>query len=217
MRYVCVAIGHFLIHAFCLNLFSARAEDFTASSMANWHQRRGHLANGTAPSGDPPTTWDEAPRRRAGRFRRQGTVLDADHRGEQVVPAHGDQKPIAPWNCPPRREPSRYTLGRRRAGTASARAPQQRLSVRSVMCLDRTTGNVLWQDTWLTRKCPRRASPRSRMRRRRPRPTASIIVRSFALARHFLLRPQTGQQTCGSRTWGDMEINRSASAKEPRR
>lgn len=37
-----------------------RADDAaTAKQLANWHQWRGPLANGTAPQAEPPVTWDE--------------------------------------------------------------------------------------------------------------------------------------------------------------
>ena len=35
------------------------SEDLTRVPLDNWHQWRGPEANGTAPHGDPPVTWDE--------------------------------------------------------------------------------------------------------------------------------------------------------------
>src|SRR5271157_1841153 len=39
--------------------FAAQAADQPPPWLDNWHQWRGPEANGTAPHGDPPITWDE--------------------------------------------------------------------------------------------------------------------------------------------------------------
>ena len=43
-----------------LSLFASAswAGDFETDKLDNWHQWRGPLADGTAPKGDPPITWD---------------------------------------------------------------------------------------------------------------------------------------------------------------
>src|SRR5437588_1485526 len=43
---------------FIVLVFSSGGE-FRAEKLDNWPQWRGPLANGTAPTGDPPITWDE--------------------------------------------------------------------------------------------------------------------------------------------------------------
>src|SRR5947209_15985570 len=42
----------------CLPSAAAGAEGFPAGRLNNWHQWRGPHADGTAPRGDPPVTWD---------------------------------------------------------------------------------------------------------------------------------------------------------------
>src|SRR5688572_1477405 len=43
----------------CLPAPAARGQQAPLDPVAQWHQWRGPLANGTAPHGDPPVTWDE--------------------------------------------------------------------------------------------------------------------------------------------------------------
>jgi len=47
-----------LIACACLLTGTARADDPLREHVDNWHQWRGPLANGTAPKGDPPVSWD---------------------------------------------------------------------------------------------------------------------------------------------------------------
>jgi outer membrane protein assembly factor BamB len=53
MKYRCL-----LIACACLLAGAARGDDLSREHLDNWHQWRGPLANGTAPKGDPPVTWD---------------------------------------------------------------------------------------------------------------------------------------------------------------
>lgn len=120
---------------------AARGDDFAAASLNNWHQWRGPLANGTSPGADPPLTWDDT----------------TNIRWKTALPGEGSSTPIiwgddvfvltaietdrtvelapepvkeAPKDAPPMpRRPNCPTNYHQFV----------------VMCLDRMSGNVRWQ------------------------------------------------------------------------
>ncbi len=212
MRYVRALIGLVLIHAFGLNLLTAHAEDFTALSMANWHQWRGPLANGTAPSGDPPTTWDEA----------------TNVRWKMSPPGEGSSTPIIWGNklflltaiktdrtveLPPE-EPKPVQPSVEGAPPPRRAKRPNNIYQFVVMCLDRATGNVPLATSGQRGSSARRASPRSWLRLVLADDRRPASVRLIRLARHLLLQPRRTAivEARPGRHWKPMPV----SAREPR-
>ncbi len=114
------------------------AEDFASQRAANWHQWRGPEATGVAPLGDPPSEWDET----------------RNLKWKVELPGQGKSTPII-WN-------DRIFLitavntGKVVDGAAKPEdQPQRQFGIKFpntlyrfvVLCLDRTTGKVLWERT----------------------------------------------------------------------
>ncbi|HEY4308401.1 MAG TPA: PQQ-binding-like beta-propeller repeat protein [Pirellulales bacterium] len=119
------------------------AAGFANSQMANWHQWRGPLSNGIAPQGDPPTTWDE----------------NTNVRWKVTPPGEGSSTPII-WDdkiflltaIPTDREVELPAEPEKPVVPSVPGAPAPRRAKRPsnvhqfvVLCLDRATGNTLWQ------------------------------------------------------------------------
>jgi outer membrane protein assembly factor BamB len=114
----------------------AAGDDLSTARDENWHQWRGPHANGVAPVGDPPTEWSE----------------EKNVKWKAPVPGHGKSTPIvwgqrvflvtavdtgkiAPGAAPPDEQPDR-PFGIKYPNT---------LFRFVVLCLDRNTGEVLWE------------------------------------------------------------------------
>jgi outer membrane protein assembly factor BamB len=121
---------------------AARADDFAAQRDRNWHQWRGPHANGVAPQANPPAEWDE----------------QTNIKWKVPIPGLGNATPIV-W------EDQIFVLTAvesaaaedKTAQTSTTAQPQQRRrrggsrrptqTAFLVLCLDRATGAVRWQQT----------------------------------------------------------------------
>jgi outer membrane protein assembly factor BamB len=93
-----------------------------------WPQWRGPLATGVAPLADPPLTWSET----------------NNVKWKTPIPGEGDSTPIVWGNRI--FILSAIATGRKPAGPVAADAPNE-IYRWVVLCLDRSTGKVLWQKT----------------------------------------------------------------------
>lgn len=114
-------------------------DEFSPTSPANWAQWRGPSANGTAPGGNPPIEWNET----------------KNIRWKREIPGKGSASPIVWGNklflltAVPTDRPAEKS-----AAQTPAEAPSEgrRLALDAptvyyqfrVMCLDRMTGDILW-------------------------------------------------------------------------
>ncbi len=115
---------------------AAFAAEPTKEQLANWHQWRGPLATGVAPTGDPPTTWDEK----------------TNIKWKTAIPGHGTSTPIV-WGD------RVFVLTAidtgKEADAADLPKADPKLEKKTsapttyfqfvVMCLDRKTGEVRWK------------------------------------------------------------------------
>ncbi len=102
-----------------------RADD--DARLANWHQLRGPTGNGTAPAGDPPTTWSAT----------------ENVRWKVAIPGQGQSTPIV-WG-----DRVFVTTAVATAGTFPAPdAPYEFV----VLCLDRATGEERWRQVAVKEK-----------------------------------------------------------------
>lgn len=116
----------------------AAADDFSDNVARNWHQWRGPEANGVAPTGDPPTEWNEG----------------KNVKWKVEIPGHGKSTPIV-WG-------QRVFVitavdtGKTVAGAASPdEQPERPFGIKYpntlfrfvVMCFHRDTGELLWERT----------------------------------------------------------------------
>jgi outer membrane protein assembly factor BamB len=122
----------------CLLVMTARADDFSQTRLANWHHWRGPLANGSAPQADPPITWDEK----------------TNIQWKAPLPGRGSASPIV-WGD---RVFVLTAVKTDRVATADELAkPDPKFEKKTspptnfykflVLCFDRATGKVLWQQT----------------------------------------------------------------------
>ncbi|MEM9354297.1 MAG: PQQ-binding-like beta-propeller repeat protein [Planctomycetota bacterium] len=134
------------------------AGDFETLKQTNWHQWRGPLANGVAPGADPPTVWDtEKNVRWKTTIPGQGsgtpivwqdrifllTAIETEQKGQ------ADARPRTPVRLvaqadPPTRPPERR---RRRGWFGGGGGAPENVYQFVVMCLDRATGETVWQQT----------------------------------------------------------------------
>jgi outer membrane protein assembly factor BamB len=148
----------------------------------NWPQWRGPQANGVAPHGDPPLTWDESTNIRwkveipgsgsstpivwgdriflltaidTGR-KPEGAVTPAAAQSAAETPSPGNESKADAPSAAPRKPPNRGARGGgRRGGSGRGGRGGASLSVPTpttlfqfdVICLDRATGQTLWQRT----------------------------------------------------------------------
>ena len=151
-----------LLTLFLLPAGLMRADGFESARLSNWHRWRGPEANGVAPEADPPVEWDtEKNVRWKTPIPGKGsatpivwkdrvfvvTAIETDRKGEASA---GPQTPVrlvsqvAQVEPPPRRE----RPPRQRGGFGFGRSPApENVYQFVVMCLDRATGDVLWQKT----------------------------------------------------------------------
>jgi outer membrane protein assembly factor BamB len=117
-------------------LAAAPDPDFARQRLDNWHQWRGPDANGTAPRGDPPVTWDE----------------NTHVRWKAPLAGRGSASPIV-WGD--RVFVLTAIPTERMAAEAAQPKPDPRFQKRTtaprnyyqfvVLCFDRATGKELWQ------------------------------------------------------------------------
>jgi len=135
-------IRHLACSLFCICLLSGvlGANDFDTQKQQNWHQWRGPEATGVAPLGDPPTKWDQ----------------ETNIKWKVAIPGAGSSTPIV-WEdqifiltavetdqtpeAPP--EEAEAPIG----GNPFRIQPPTKVHQFIVMCLDRKTGEVIWQHT----------------------------------------------------------------------
>jgi outer membrane protein assembly factor BamB len=113
---------------------TSSAEEFDAAAKRNWHQWRGPLACGASPTADPPLTWSE---------------------GENVkwkvrIPGDGSSTPVV-W------EDRVFVLSAQATDKPADVKPEVHPDAKTlppdvfyrflVLCLDRSSGKVLWQRT----------------------------------------------------------------------
>jgi len=117
---------------------SASADELSAKRLNNWHQWRGPLATGVAPQADPPVEWNAT----------------KNVKWVARIPGFGKSSPIV-W------ENKIFLTSAIDTGTVVPEAPkpedqpERRFDIKFpntiyrfvVYCLDRKTGNVLWEQT----------------------------------------------------------------------
>ena len=116
----------------------APARDFAAARLDNWHQWRGPNADGTAPKGDPPVTWD------------------ADHniKWKAPLPGRGSATPVV-WGdrifvltaIKTDRVVAAADLPRPLPGFEKKTPAPHNYYRFVVLCFDRATGKLRWQRT----------------------------------------------------------------------
>jgi outer membrane protein assembly factor BamB len=122
----------------CLLVAKASAEESSQARLVNWHHWRGPLANGTAPQADPPITWDEKTNIRwkaplVGRGSASPIVW-----GERVfVLTAVKTDRVATADELPKPDPTFQTKT----------SPPSNFYKFLVLCFDRNTGKLLWQQT----------------------------------------------------------------------
>lgn len=124
----------------CLLLHSSsvQAEDPPGDILANWHQWRGPLATGMAPKGDPPITWDEK----------------TNIKWKAPLPGRGSATPII-WGdnvfvltaIDTGKEASPDALPKPQGEGTKKTKPPKTLHQYVVLCFDRQTGKIRWQQT----------------------------------------------------------------------
>src|SRR5688572_17614936 len=130
------AVAMLLLEGLCCA--SAAADDFAESRAANWHQWRGPEATGVAPAGDPPIEWNES----------------RNVKWKRDIPGYGKSTPII-WG---KKLFVTFAVdtGKVVEGTAKPEEqPQRPFGIKYpntlfrfvVLCLDRDTGEILWERT----------------------------------------------------------------------
>lgn len=126
----------------------AFADDLTAARLANWHQWRGPRADGTAPQGDPPTTWSDTKNVRwkvAIPGKSSSTPIVWNNRVFVLTAVPTDKKP-EPANAPADAAPKTQPETKARRGGGFGQSPQPTTVYQFiVLCLDRDTGKELWR------------------------------------------------------------------------
>jgi outer membrane protein assembly factor BamB len=129
-----------IVTTFCgaMIVVAARAADSGPQPIDNWHQWRGPQANGTAPRGDPPLTWDE----------------NTNIKWKAPLSGRGSATPIVWGN---RVFVVTAVKTDRMAGPGDLPKPDPRFETKTkpptnvyrfiVLCFDRTTGKALWEKT----------------------------------------------------------------------
>lgn len=125
-----------LCFTFCLISAIGQAEDFSSQRLHQWHQWRGPLADGTAPHGAPPISWD-----RQTNIKWQVPVAGEGHAtpiiwGDQIflVSAQVTSRQVDRLDPPAQEPPGGYMT----------RRPTNFYQFR-IDCLDRETGRIVWQ------------------------------------------------------------------------
>jgi outer membrane protein assembly factor BamB len=118
------------------------------SSADNWASWRGPTYNGVALTGNPPTTWSETENIKW-KIELPGTgsstpVVWGDKMFFQTAVAFGE--PVVAAKPEQKVEPVEEKPTRRRRGSQPSTAPTQSYKF-NLVCLDRNTGNILWERT----------------------------------------------------------------------
>ena len=116
----------------------AKADDFAKLRLNNWHQWRGPMATGVAPTGDPPLEWDQS----------------RNMKWKVEIPGQGKSTPIV-WGQRIFVTTAVNTGKVIDGATKPEDQPQRQFGIKFpntlfrfvVMCLDRETGKVLWEQT----------------------------------------------------------------------
>src|SRR6266852_6537534 len=122
----------------CLLVATARAEESSRARLANWHHWRGPLTNGTAPQADPPITWNEK----------------TNIRWKAPLPGRGSASPII-WGyrvfvlsaVKTDRVATSDELPKPDPKFEKKTSPPSNFYKFLVLCFDRATGKVVWQQT----------------------------------------------------------------------
>jgi outer membrane protein assembly factor BamB len=149
----------------------ASADDFERQKLTNWHQFRGPLSTGVAPHGDPPLEWSESKNIKwKVAIPGQGsaspivwgdriyllTAIKTDRTAESsetaAAPLATSARFAAHATPPKVRQPSADRLAQRGDRPRGARGgfgivPPQNVYQFVVLCLDRKTGDTIWQRT----------------------------------------------------------------------
>ncbi len=124
-----------------------------APAEQNWPQWRGPLGNGVAPAANPPTTWSETNNVRwkvklPGKGLATPVIWDNQVFIQTAIPTgKKDETAAAPSDPPPTAPATNATTQatpRRSGGMTPASKPKEAYQF-ALLCLDRRTGNVLWQ------------------------------------------------------------------------
>jgi outer membrane protein assembly factor BamB len=118
----------------------AGAEELAGSPLDNWHHWRGPLANGTAPHGNPPLTWDE------NTHVKWKAPLPARSRGSATPIVWGDRVFVLTAILTDRTiDPSELPKPDPRFEKKTTAPSNYYRFV--VLCFDRTSGNLRWERT----------------------------------------------------------------------
>ena len=118
----------------------ARADDFASQQQHNWHQWRGPDATGVAPLGDPPVEWDE----------------ETNIKWKVAIPGEGSSTPIVWGNqvfvltavkTDREQEAPAQSADEPPGGNPFRIQPPKHVHQFIVLCLDRRSGEVIWQHT----------------------------------------------------------------------
>jgi len=117
-----------------------RADDFAKERLDNWHQWRGPEATGLAPKGDPPLKWDDK----------------TNVKWKTAIPGQGSATPIV-WgdqvfvvtaiDTGRAADPDKLPKPDPRYEKDKKTKPPKTYHQFAVLCLDRKTGKVRWQQT----------------------------------------------------------------------
>ena len=151
----CMAVGMLIVAS------SAVGAEFEDRASHQWHQWRGPQANGVAPHGNPPSEWAAETNIKwktpiPGRGSASPIVWDDriflltavdTGRSDEAVEQTGAEEPVAEQlaaDASMEESRERGRLGGRR-GFLGRRAGPQNYQQYTVVCVDRTSGDVLWQ------------------------------------------------------------------------
>lgn len=135
---VCLRLGILLVMFVQSSAVFTTAADFADERQSNWHQWRGPMATGVAPTGDPPIEWDQS----------------RNIKWTVEIPGQGKSTPIV-WG---HRifVTTAVNTGKVVEGAVKPEdQPQRQFGIKFpntlfrfvVLCLDRKTGKILWEQT----------------------------------------------------------------------
>lgn len=132
----------------------ARGNDFESLRLENWHQWRGPSADGSSPTANPPTRWDESTNVRwkvpiPGASSSTPIVWNGRIYLTTAIPTERKGKPVSrAGSAPPvgsRGESGRGGRGSRGGFGGGTMIPPENLFQFVVLCLDLKSGQLLWQ------------------------------------------------------------------------
>ena len=148
-----------------LTATSTLANDFATDRLHNWHQWRGPHGDGSAPHGDPPLRWDEStnvqwkveiPGSGSATPIVWGdrvfvlTAIDTGRLPEPGAESIAVEAPVvaeSDANTPPAKGGDRKRRGGKKGGASLTIPTPATLYRFDVLCVDRATGEILWQRT----------------------------------------------------------------------